>query len=122
VARPLTAAVRIAVIDVASTTALSVEEEDDALVRVVLGAEVGRERGDHLDAHGFEAAEIRRHESHDGVAAGQAEHRAQRHDHVAAGEQGQRPAHGRDRYFHGEDLGHELLVRDQDLHENSPFW
>ena len=31
-------------------------------------------------------------------------------------------AHGRDGLFHGEDLGDELLVGDQDLHENPPFW
>ena len=56
------------------------------------------------------------------ASARQAEVAAQRHDHVALGEHRQRPAHRRDGLFHREELGDELLVGDQDLHEASPFW
>ncbi len=108
--------------DRAQQAALGLEEQDDALVRVVLAAEVGGERGDDLDPHRLEPPRYDGMSPMTASPLGQPEHRAQRHHHVALGEHGQRPAHRRDGLLHREDLGDELLVGDQDLHEKSPFW
>ncbi len=112
VASPLTAAVRMAVMAMASISATGLpcsgfEQEHEALVRLVAGAVVAREDRDDLDPERRRIAEGGRHAGQDGGyrrLERHQHHRAQRVGGVAARKAGERLIHEVDASVHGQQL------------------
>ena len=123
VATPDTAAVRIAVMELASMIArsrpaLGLEEEHGALVRVELGAVVAGKDADDLDPHRRRQGEVGGHGREGALPTGKQEHLAKGKQRLAARQGRQRLLHDAEALGHRQQPPHLGLIHDQDLHRH----